>query len=448
MTNVRSYVYSLKWIEVLLCLAIAVGIGRAIFFVSAYGYLPQPYFYDANDPWMDWFNTADWSRDIGMYDSWGTVYPPLSFVVLRVFGLSHCYEGGAWFDNSYYARSCDWVGAVAVHAIYLACVIACSVALYRTDKSTALLRSFALAAGLPLTSALERGNLLLLAFLFMVLAHAPILRSARLRWVSIGMAINFKIYVIATLFSQLLRRRWRWFEGGLAATLIIYLLAFGILGRGTPIEVYQNIINFQADQGPSRFLDLFNQATYSPMVALFEAHAGTVAGFIGSKNVDLALFVLPILLRITQAAIIAAVIAIWLRPEVVPMHRINNLAICFALVTVESGNYTHLLPVFFTFFEKWRGIGPKVSIICCYLLSIPFDFALDRTVPLVHNTFYNNSTTFITYYVLLGPFIKPLIFYIVPVGIACSTIAAVWRDVRDKGLQSRQRFAREAPILV
>ncbi len=440
-----KFSFSDRWLEPILAIIVVGGLIRAIAHVYYFGYLPQPYFYDPADTWMDWFNTADWARDRGVYDSWRTVYAPFSFVFLRIFGDSRCYEGGG-LDSAYYARACDWPGVVLLHSIYVLDIVLVALAYVKTDRGTALPRAIAVGMGLPLTAGLERGNLIILTFTCVILAFGPILKSARYRWIAIGVAMNLKIYMVAALFPQLLRRRWRWFEGGAAAAGIVFLVSYGLLGRGNPIEIYNNIVAFQGQTQPNQFLDVFYQATFAPLIQLLQNQSFPVTSLIGSQNVDTLLFWLPILLRITQGAILIAVIAIWLRPEVIPMYRITNLGISFALVTVESGGYTHLFPIFFTLFERWRGFWQKVAIICCYVLSFQFDYILDRTPPLVHDSFFNNSTIFVTYYIMLGSFVRPLFFYMIPFALSCATIIAVYRDIVAKGSQSRKRFSKDLPI--
>ncbi len=427
-----------RWIEPILAIVLVGGLARAIILVFLNGYLPQPYFYDPADSWMDWFNTADWARDLGVYDSWKTVYAPLTFIILRNAGLSYCYEGGG-LDSAYYARACDWPGVLAIHGIYLADIILVSIAYLRTDRSTALPRAIAIGMGLPLTAALERANLLILAFAFVILAFGPILKTARMRWLALGAAINLKIYVVAMLFPQLLKRRWRWFEGGLIATIAIYLLSYGILGRGSPIEIYTNIVEFQSQAQPNQFLDIFYPATFAPLITLLENQSFPVTALIGSRNVELLLMILPWLLRLAQVTILLAVAAAWFRPQLIPMYRLTNFGVSFALITVESGGYTHLFPIFFTLFEKWRGIGPRIAIISCYVLSLQFDYILDRTPPLIHDTFFYNSTTFIVYYIMLGSFVRPLLFYLIPVALACTTLSTVWQDIRSNGWTWQRR---------
>lgn len=81
------------WTEMLFALAILGLLVRVAYLFDQNGYLPQPFFYEPSDTFMDWFNTAYWARDPGAYDSWRTIYPPLTFVVLRSLGSDRCYEG-------------------------------------------------------------------------------------------------------------------------------------------------------------------------------------------------------------------------------------------------------------------------------------------------------------------------------------------------------------------
>lgn len=447
MSGWRRFVTSDRWVEPLLAVVLVGGMIRTMWFLAGNGYLPQPYFYDPADTWMDWFNTADWARDRGFYDSWGSVYAPLTPVFLRLFGLSQCYLGGGQ-DTSHYARACDWLGVFWLHAFYVITIVAVAVSFYRIDRATALPRSVALMIGLPMTSGLERGNIILVAFLCVVLAYGPILKSARGRWLAIGLAINFKIYIAAALFPQLLRRRWRWFEGASIAAIGIYLMTFGILGRGAPGEIINNVLGFTDVIQASQFLDVLYAATYGPFLTLLNNQSFPITSLIGSKNVDLLLIVIPVLLRCVQISVVVAALAAWLRPEAVPMFRLTNLGLSLALITIESGGYSHIFVIFLTFFERWTGAGRKWAIIACYLLCIQFDFIIDRAPPVVRETFFANSATIVNYYIMLGSFIRPAIFYSIPFALSLVTIRAVWMDIRAQGWRTRWRYRHDLPIMV
>ena len=89
-------------IETLLALAVVASFGWTALVFHRTGYLPQPFVFDTNDTFMDWFNTAYWAHHPGAYDIWQSIYPPLSFVFLKLVGLPGCY-----LDSPFYARDCD-----------------------------------------------------------------------------------------------------------------------------------------------------------------------------------------------------------------------------------------------------------------------------------------------------------------------------------------------------
>lgn len=436
-----------RWLEPLLALVILVGLIRAMVHIYTHGYLPQPFFYEPADVWMDWFNTADWARDNGMYDSWGTIYPPLTFVLLKLVGLPYCYMGGGGAGTAYYARACDWVGIGLLHGIFVMNAVLIAITFYKIDKRTALPRAFALSAGLPMASGLERGNLILLAFTGLLLAFGPLLRSARWRWFAVACAVNFKPYLIATIFPQLLRRRWRWFEGAAVAVVIVYIVTYCLLGHGTPREIVTNITSYTDGQS-NALLDLWYAYTYSSTISLLQGDGLPVASLIGSRNVELLLVLLPGLTRLVQLSIVLAAVSAWLRPESVPMFRLTNLGMCLALVTSEAGGYSAALPILFVFMERWRGFGRKWAIIACYLICIPMDIKLDQLPPIIRDTYYTNETQIVTYYIMLGPFVRPLLNMSIPFALACVTIRQVWIDIRAQGWRSRWRFRHDLPIMV
>ena len=439
-----------RWLEPAFALLIASGLVFAMWHLWRWGYLPQPFFYEPFDMWGDWFNVVYWSYDPGTYDTYGSVYPPLSFVFLRIFSLGQCYNIGAQqtdFGAGLPSRSCDWLGIATIHIIYLITLIIIARAFIKQDRRTALPRSYALGAGFPTLEALEHGNLIIPTLALVILAYGPLVKSTKLRWLAVGLAVNFKIYVIATIFPQLLRRRWRWAEGAFLATALVYLLTYAVLGRGSPFEIYRNITAF-ASSGASNLLDVWFPATFLALQALLENWQSPMGGILGSRNVDLLLVILPGLQHAVQISIVIAAAAAWLRPEVVSRYRLTNLALCLALVTSESGGYTVILPFFFTLMEKWRGAWVKWAIIAVYILCIPLDIPVDAAPETVRDTFLPGRMVIATYSIMIGPFIRPLFFYSIPFSLAMATIVDVWQDIRQQGWKDRWRFRRDAPLFV
>ena len=134
------------WFEFSIIVAILAGWGYAIWFFHKYRYLPQPFFYEPSGVFMDWYSLTFWSHFRGAYDIAGSIYPPLSFVVLKLFSFPTCYVN----NNSEWARSCDWLGIVVLTGILAINVVLTFMTLYKHDRRTFFPRAFALSLGLPM----------------------------------------------------------------------------------------------------------------------------------------------------------------------------------------------------------------------------------------------------------------------------------------------------------
>jgi hypothetical protein len=429
--------------EYLLGLAVFLLLGRAMWSLFVYGYLPQPFFYEPSDTWMDWFNTAYWAHDKGAYDNWGTIYPPLSFVVLRLLGDARCYSGAEGLAS----RDCDWAGIVAIHAIFVLNAFLIARIYFKIDRGTALPRAFALAAGMPMLFALERGNILLLCFTCMLLAFGPLLKSARLRWLAAGLAINFKVYLIAGVVAQLLKRRWRWFEGAVIATVVVYIISYALFGVGTPMEIYRNISNYSSGFEASQVLDIWYSVTYQPLISLLEGTNFPITGMVGSRTVEVGLFALPIIVKTGQLSIVLAAFATWLRPEVVPTSRVIFFGTIMALISSEAGGYTQIMAIMFVFMERWRGIARPIAIICCYILCLPADISIGYVPPIVRDSYLAGRSVEVQFAVGLGMFLRPGLLITIAVAMSSATLHDVWRDIRLQGWKRRWRFRHDAPVL-
>ncbi len=439
---------SQRWIERILALLVFSGIAYAMGFLWWNAYLPAPFFYQPSDTYMDWFNVAEWAHDPGAYDSWGSVYLPLNFLVAKLFSLSACYIPGSPAGNAIYARSCDWLSLFTIHAAFILCAVIASLSFVKHDRPTAFYRAFALSAGLPMTVALERGNLIILAFLAFMLGYGPLLRAARWRWVALGLAVNFKIYLVASVFGHLLRRRWRAFEGALLAVVIVYLLTYVGLGIGSLTEISRNIAVFTQVIESQGFADVFYSASYNPHITVLTNVRAPVDAILGRDLTEPLLYWVYFSTKITQAIIAAAAIAIWLRPEVVSNVRATNLALCFAFLSAESYGYSYIFVIFLTFFEKWQGTGRIVAIVAAYALCFHFEYPLANVISLPDDSYLGGRRVEVPLNIALGAFVRPGVFYLIPFALSCATIAAVWKDIQAQGWKSRWRYRHDLPIMV
>ncbi|WP_140420604.1 glycosyltransferase family 87 protein [Novosphingobium sp. B 225] len=435
-----------RWVEHLLAVIILGGILYSGIHLLRYGFLPPPFFYEPSDTFADWFNPAFWSRREGAYDAWKTVYLPLSFVFLRYLGIDRCYPASRALESSagLVARDCDWLGLVMMAVIFAANIYLTWRTFRKLAPETALPRTICVAMGAPMLNALERGNLILAGFTCLLLAFGPLLASARLRWVFAGLAINFKIYLVASVIPLLLKRRWRWVEGALLATIVIYLLSYAAFGQGTPMEIFTNVRDFSGI-GATQILDVWYTATYQPLYSVLETGTFPMSQIIGSVWVDRLMVLIPLLTRFTQVLIMLAALAIWYRPEAFTSSRAIALGTLAAILTSEPGGYTIVCFMLFVLMEPWRGFGRKWAIVACYVMAFPFDFPIDTLPESVTELYFRDSTALVSRHVTLGPFVRPLINMTIAWALALTTLHDLWKEMAENAHLPSRRFRQAGP---
>ncbi|WP_341712396.1 hypothetical protein [Erythrobacter sp.] len=446
--KLRNEGLAIEW--VLACLVL-LSLAHATWFLFTFKYLPPPFFYEPSDVHADWFNTAFWSHNPnGAFDTWTTLYPPLSFVILRFLSVGKCYPRTREFEPSpgLAARDCDWIGHVGIWGFWILGVALLFVALRKIDRSRAIPRTICVGLGWPILNGIERGNLILIAFPFFLLAVMPIFKSARLRWIAAGFAINLKVYLIAPFMAQLIMRRWRWVEGTLLATIVIYLLSYAMLGAGTLSEIFVNLSSWTENRIENP-LDFWPATTYQGLTSLMKNNAQIFPTLLilGSREVSTIPIVIEILLRLTQGSLFVAMAASWLRPEAITRYRIYILGLLFALITTEGGGYTPIFWMAMVMCEPWRGIGPKIAIVSSYLLACSYDIPITNLATLVRYTYYFDTEVIVEMDLTVWPLLRPLLIQLIAIALSFSTIHSVWGDIRRQGWAERWRFRADAALL-
>jgi hypothetical protein len=430
------------WPELLFLIPIISGYVYVAWYFHVYGYLPQPYFYEPGGVFMDFFSVSTYSHGPDAFNVFGTIYPPLSFAFAKYITWAPCYVDSGLEQ----ARDCDWMGLGSLYLIFAINAVLIFMTYRKIDKHTYIPRSIAMAFGLPMTYTLERGNLLIFTFTCVLLAYGPLLKSARWRWVYAGLAVNFKIYLIGTLFAQLLRRRWRWFEGAVIATILIYLVSYAIYGEGTPKQIYDNITLYAGGFAGSTLLDLWYPSSFVPARTLLEGNGSfNVIGAIGSRLVEFTYSLLIVIERSMMLAIAVAAVSAWWRPQVVPMYRLIFFSICMAILSSEVGGYTQIFMALFVFMEPWRGFGRKAAILMTYVLAIPLDIPFELVPEIARDSWLSNRSVISQYAFSVGIFARPILLYLIALTLALVTIADVFRDMRAHGWRCPWPGRRGAP---
>lgn len=420
-------------VERVLAVPVAIGLVYSLVYLGLNHYLPAPYFYVPGDTFMDFSAPATFAHHRGAYDVFASIYPPLSFVLLKVISWGPCYS----LNASETARDCDMYGIGWLLIIYAINVILVWRTFRKLDPATAFPRTFALTAGLSMTYALERGNVLLFTFTCLILAYGPLVRSARLRWLFAGLAINFKVYLVGTIFAQLLRRRWRWFEGAMLTTVIIYLVTFALYGEGSPQQIVRNLTAYAGAVQRDITLDFWYASSLKPIQLLLQGDTQFPAvNTLGSGTVAILEAIVRAIIVATSLTIVAAAIAAWWRPGAVPMHRLILLSIGIAVINSEVGGYNQMILIFFVFFERWRGIGRRVAIVIAYLLCIALDFPIASVPPLVRESYLGGREVIADYSIGVGTLLRPVLIHVMLLALALVTIRDCWSNARADGWRS------------
>ena len=429
-------------VEYSFVVAICAALAHMTWFYLDNGYLRQPFYYEPSGTWMDWFSLSYYAHHAGAYEVEKTIYPPLSFVLMKLFSVTHCYD----LTRSEEVRACDWLGEWAMVGFWLVAVVVTFLTFFRLDRRTAFPRAFALSFGFPMLYGFERGNLIIIAYTFYLLAFGPLLRSAKLRWLSAGMVVNLKVYMIAAIVAPLLRRRWLAVEGMILACVLVYLVTWQILGEGSPGQVLENLTSYSEGFGAQHVLDLWFASSLVPLRTLMSSDMPLETIF-SSRQISGIIWTTTIVTYLGQGMAVAAAAAAWLRPEVVPNSRLILFGAAVALSSKEAGGYTEIILLFSIFSEVWRGFGRRFAIVMGYALCIPDDFVTGRLPPLVRDSFLSGHEVIAEFGVGVISLLRPAIILFIVMALAGVTLRDVWADIRNDGWAGRWRFRRDAAIV-
>jgi hypothetical protein len=441
--NAQPHLIS-RLVELVAMLGILIGLSDLVHVFYRNGYLPAPFVFDVSDTFMDWFNTAYWAHDpAGAYGVWNTIYAPLSFVITRLFGNPWCYANSP-FD----ARDCDAVGIVAILCMYVGCVVLAGVAFYRNDRPTFLFRTVGIALGGPLLFALERGNLIMVAFMCLIVLYGGLAKKRSGLAASAAIMINMKSYLLLPVLGYAVRRDWRMLELCGFATIGLYLITLFITGSGTPMELVHNLQVWFDLRAGTIWDEVLYSTTYKPYL-LFDARGYPIRDFIPQRTIDYATIAIQVEVFASRAIAIVCVVAGWFFPKAVSLQRIAFFILMQSFMNQNPGGYAIAFVVFLVFMEKWTNFRIGLAIICCYIVSIPTDMALTVFYHYERVSWLSQRMVDSAYALPLGAIIRPGLLVIVLWSIAIDTLIDVHRAMRlERPLIGLKRRGTAAPAMV
>lgn len=423
MTPRREFRFHLL-VEAAGALAVLVGFVSLVRFFLVQGYLPAPFVFDTYDTFMDWFHTAYWAHNEGAYTVWKSIYLPLSFVITGLFADPRCYVTSA-FD----ARQCDVVGIVTIIVAYVGCVVVTALSLYRNDRSTAFLRTVAVAVGGPLLFALERGNLILLAYVAFVLIYGRLLRSNTALAVTAGFLVNMKVYLLFPIFAFAIKRKWRLLELSGLSALAIYLLTLTIVGSGTPFELASNLRGWFGTFVMSIWDQVVYSTTYTPYL-LFDVLQYPIRDFVDQRTVDFVKTAIHFEVVASRGIAFLCLIGAWFYPKAVSLTRLIFFVLMQSFLAQNPGGYAISFVVFLLFMERRKNVATMIAITCAYLVSVPMDLSIATVLEVDRPSWLSGRMVSVDYVLTLGALLRPLLFVVMLWSIAVDTLIDIHRAVK------------------
>jgi hypothetical protein len=294
--------------------------------------------------------------------------------------------------------------------------------------------------------ALERGNLIVVCFLFFVLAEGRLLRSRLVKTVCSALMINFKPYLVLTLAAHLIKRRWRWVEAVTIWGLVIYLVTFGLYGDGTPAQIIQNQIDFSLPANIIINLEwsYFN-STYTTFYQLIQS-SFDMTHFVGSRPVELMEWWIPFLIHVGEFGVLLCFVGALWKPGIASTYRLAALSIAVVLTSSNAGGYSQVLLFFLVLMERWEGPATITAIIVTYILSIPIDVPITTLAQNQGVSWLTNRWVGVEIDLTVGQIVRPALVLIILYALICATLSKlgseVFRQVGD------WRRGSEAPVPV
>lgn len=231
-----------------------------IYAIFGNGRFADGFFLRGGDFFMDFFNSLrDAAQGSGVYSERGVIYPPMANLI---FLLLSRFVPSVYADSSFAARRCwalydECLLLLLVVLVFCVAALLLTLFLARREGTEARRLCFATVAllGVPLLHLLERGNIILLCFVAMMV-YAFTYNSQSKLWrevglVCLGFAFSLKLYPVVFGWQLIADRRYR--DAARCALYGFLMLLIPSFFFGGPIfclvQVLENIFGFSTGTG-------------------------------------------------------------------------------------------------------------------------------------------------------------------------------------------------------
>lgn len=373
-----------------------------IIFYLKFGYLPNPFIFDKNNTFMDFYNPLYWSINNTQYTLFNSIYPPLNFIFLNF--TCYIFPCENTTDSFLFRQFNGNINYLIVLLFYFSLLISFlsfnlkSMKLRRLD---AVLLFLAFAISPPVLFALERGNTLFIAIpLISIYLN---LNKNIFKYVFFALFVNIKPYLLLLTLSNFNIHAFRIkniiYLGFLA--LFIFFIS-SLLFDINYIKYFSNYFIF-ASKFPPKVTEILSLPfSLSALSSLRNLSPGF-------HHYSAILFLPAILNSVTVFILIFVMLAKKLTN--------NELILSSFLVTANFssilGGYTYLLyiPFFPLLFQEERRKEYLIILSCIYFLPLDFIRIVNLHELYIDSYLSQRIIGQVNQYLTLGTFVRPILNY-------------------------------------
>lgn len=392
-----------------------------IFYLDKYGRLPLPFYDDASDSFMDFYNVVFYSIHKELLVEWKSIYPSFVFLVTSLIfdnAFSGCFEAKCIRATSFiFIGMLTLFYGAAMVSLCQAYRIKCDIfPLSKYKFASVTILYFFFIFSYPSIFAIDRGNYILIFFIFYTLYFIFI--------------NNFKISILCFTFSTLFKPYMIFLlplvykNSGLYRALFLVVMIFSaLLGTylifpyGTPLDLTSNISKFVISDSRSLYEIMLNATSFFAYIKLL--HNSNVYNLIEIENLA---FLSPVFSGILLVfAFSWAIYCIFFLLKNFHKLSIEELAILMALNLLffvdGMGLYALLLliPPFVLWASKIKDTSSTYSnifIVLLLILFLPISLGIGPERSIQGVSFYGQNFYASGYQLPLISLIRPIIIFL------------------------------------
>lgn len=385
-----------------------------ISFLNEEGYLPSPFLNDKSDTLMDYFNVLYWAGLDGAYSQWGSVYPPLNFLLMN---LSKLFLMGIDYGDPHHLRegAAILIGVLAIGYLIMPAVIINTRMWDVFTITEKILIYFIIILCLPMLFTFERGNVIIVCPVLLSLALA---KNNIARYSLFAILINIKPYFFILTFIYVIKRKWV----ALLLVLLFSFLLFVVTGLFVDPYFYlliPNILNFGNSE---ELFSLRALLSFPSSVSVFSYALRNADGvrfasdFISFESIDLLVQVIENSKRLIIVFAIFSLIfkgAILSEAEILTMLVliIGNLGLSVGGYIIIM--YICLIPVFINL----RYYYIYLALMCFIYLPLDIIILMENSLG-EQFSFLTDRTVNVTWSLGAGAIIRPVANLLLPLVVA------------------------------